>query len=90
MIISFVPVWMYRLLYVRYLFAAALGVWLATCYKRPKKWLIVGALISFSPLHFPLIKYAKATLQQEIQLSINSPLLKVHHQNITFHNLREF
>lgn len=47
MVVSFVPEWMYRLLYVRYLFAAALGVWLAISSERPTKWLLIGALISF-------------------------------------------
>lgn len=47
MILSFVPEWMYRLLYVRYLFAGALGTWLAVRDKISTQWLIIGAIISF-------------------------------------------
>jgi len=46
MIIAFVPEWAYRLLYVRYLFAGALGVWLAVSKQPIDKKLIIGALIS--------------------------------------------
>lgn len=45
MIIAFVPEWAYRLLYVRYLFAGALGVWLAVN-RRSIERVILGALIS--------------------------------------------
>ena len=47
MIITFVPEWAYRLLYVRYLFAGALGVWLAVSKQATGKKVIVGALVSF-------------------------------------------
>jgi len=46
MIIAFVPEWAYRLLYVRYLFAGALGVWLAVSQQSIERKLVVGALFS--------------------------------------------
>jgi len=46
MIIAFVPEWAYRLLYVRYLFAGALGVWLAVSKQAIDRKVILGALIS--------------------------------------------
>jgi len=47
MIITFIPEWAYRLLYVRYLFAGALGVLLAVSKQATYKKMICGALISF-------------------------------------------
>ncbi|RSD35195.1 MAG: acetyltransferase, fucose-4-O-acetylase [Methanohalophilus sp.] len=46
MILLSVPVDVYRLLYIRYFFAGALGVWLAINHKTPIKILILGALLS--------------------------------------------
>lgn len=46
MITALVPEWAYRLLYVRYLFAGALGVWLAVSKQTIDKRLVIGGLIS--------------------------------------------
>lgn len=42
-----VPEWLYRLLYVRYVFVGALGVYMATSKQQSRSWLIIGSFISF-------------------------------------------
>lgn len=50
-----VPEWLYRLLYVRYLFAGALGVYMATSKQQSRLWLIIGSSISF--IYILLVSY---------------------------------
>jgi peptidoglycan/LPS O-acetylase OafA/YrhL len=46
-IITGIPPWLYTLLYIRYMFAGALGVWLVFQKDAIPKWLFIGVLASF-------------------------------------------
>lgn len=54
-LIALVPPWLYGILYIRYIFAGALGVWLAFRKDIPFRWVFIGGFISF--VYIFLVQY---------------------------------